>query len=608
MSSLTMRFIGRSSKLLGDIEGTKRYKKEVYFDEKVDIFGHAEFPITQSTTNLDGSNTHLRVGETLYPFTFPLPPGLPSSFEWPDGNVLYFVEAKLTRASWKDKRVSSRLQVEGVYDLNLEPGVLNPVEIKRQKYVKHLLSKSGPYGFTFKCSRSGFVRGHSLPFSVEIRNLSKVDSRKLKVSLLQEVKLGDGKAVATLIEQMKGPKVTSGEVVTWEARLKVPGGIPPTNLGNVLSYPVVIPVLYFIHIQLSLRNCREEPICVKVPVTIGSIPIQRQRALSVPSLDGSSTTPAFTLSSNGHRMDCPMSQLILPSAAITTSQFSPHLVSVNTATSFTHTQLNRGQSLYPNHTISRSNRTPVQILGPVRQYEYYFEYDDSTASNRGATTRGESFFQRRRNQNNLPHTRNGRQIIPFATNYHLVNESPPPSYDEIFTRERLPPEATFSIIHPNANDNSHERIISSNSINNHDELAHRALSAQPSSSTEEDGDDSSSLVLPLSNDNNSSTSSSSSGGSTSCDSDDTSTNDEFASSSSSSGISASASCEELKHCHDLQNDLELRNGNGYMMMRNSICDYEDDDDVQGVKDYLYDDIRSVNTVICGSGSENEDDA
>lgn len=127
----------------------------------------------------------LRVGETLYPFTFPLPPGLPSSFEWPDGNVLYFVEAKLTRASWKDKRVSSRIQVEGVYDLNMEPSVLTPIEVKRQKYVKHLLTKSGPYGFTFKCNRSGFVKGHSLPFSVEIRNLSKVDSRKLRVSLLQ---------------------------------------------------------------------------------------------------------------------------------------------------------------------------------------------------------------------------------------------------------------------------------------------------------------------------------------------------------------------------------------------------------------------------------------
>ncbi len=37
-----MRFIGRSSKLLGEVEGTKRYKKEVYFDEKMDVFGHGK--------------------------------------------------------------------------------------------------------------------------------------------------------------------------------------------------------------------------------------------------------------------------------------------------------------------------------------------------------------------------------------------------------------------------------------------------------------------------------------------------------------------------------------------------------------------------------------
>ncbi len=65
----------------------------------------------------------------------------------------------------------------------------------------------------------------------------------------QEVKPEGGKSVATLVEQMKGPPVTAGEVVTWEARLKIPGGIPPSNLGNVLSYPVVIHVYYFLHVR-----------------------------------------------------------------------------------------------------------------------------------------------------------------------------------------------------------------------------------------------------------------------------------------------------------------------------------------------------------------------
>jgi len=161
-------------------------------------------------------------------------------------------------------------------------------------------------------------------------------------------------------------------------------------------------------------------------------------------------------------------------------------------------------------------------------------------------------------------------------------------------------------------------------------VAHRALSAQPSSSSSsssEEEDSSTSLVLPLSLSNanagddgdgdaddasNSSTDSVTS--SNSCDSDDTasalSTTDEFTSSSS-----VSASFEELKLCHDLQNptDLELTRGNGYpcgkimSINSSSISDYED---VQGVKGYVYSDSmrRTTNLgVICGRGSDDDDD-
>lgn len=134
-------------------------------------------------------------------------------------------------------------------------------------------------------------------------------------------------------------------------------------------------------------------------MTIGTIPYSR-RALSVPSLDDASNYLPYT--SNGHRVDCPMSQLILPSPAISTSQFSPHLVSVNTATSYTHMQVTRGHSLAPQTT---PRNPPLQVFAPVRQYEYYFEYEDATGSTRSVTSRGESLFQRRRNQSNAANIR-----------------------------------------------------------------------------------------------------------------------------------------------------------------------------------------------------------
>lgn len=164
--------------------------------------------------------------------------------------------------------------------------------------------------------------------------------------------------------------------------------------------------------QLSLKHCREDPICIKIPITIGTIPLQR-RAISVPSLDEVSSSHLFPYSTNGHRVDCPLSQLVVPSGALSTSQFSPHLVSINSATSYTHTHVSRNHSLMPYHTFSpRSHRTqPSQILGPARQYEYYFEYEDANGSTRSVTSRGDALFHRRRHQAG-GQGRNGRCLVP----------------------------------------------------------------------------------------------------------------------------------------------------------------------------------------------------
>lgn len=99
---------------------------------------------------------------------------------------MYIVEARLTRSSWKDdKKASSRFTVEGVYDLNLDPVSTLPVSIQKSKYIQHLLSKSGPFAFSLSTAKSGWIRGHSLLFHLEMKNLSKVDTKRVKVALVQ---------------------------------------------------------------------------------------------------------------------------------------------------------------------------------------------------------------------------------------------------------------------------------------------------------------------------------------------------------------------------------------------------------------------------------------
>lgn len=126
------------------------------------------------------------VGETLFPFSFTLPRGLPSSFAWSRGSIVYWVEAYLTRSGWKDdKKVAVRLGVDGIYDLNIDPGAWIPGTGGGSKYLSHLLDKSGPFAFTVATERSGFLKGGTIPFQVVVRNLSKVEAKRVKVSLIQ---------------------------------------------------------------------------------------------------------------------------------------------------------------------------------------------------------------------------------------------------------------------------------------------------------------------------------------------------------------------------------------------------------------------------------------
>lgn len=78
--------------------------------------------------------------------------------------------------------------------------------------------------------------------------------------------------MATLVEQVKGPPITAGEAVTWEARLKIPTGIPPSQLGNVLNYPVVINVCYVLHVSWFYFACTYQ-------ITTHSIPQHYQMGI-----------------------------------------------------------------------------------------------------------------------------------------------------------------------------------------------------------------------------------------------------------------------------------------------------------------------------------------
>ena len=82
---------------------------ETYFESRVYVFGN-------------GSDSQLGVGEHRFPFSFALPPQLPTSFEGEFGSVRYSARATLLHAKpQKVKEITAFFTVNSVLDLNTKP-------------------------------------------------------------------------------------------------------------------------------------------------------------------------------------------------------------------------------------------------------------------------------------------------------------------------------------------------------------------------------------------------------------------------------------------------------------------------------------------------------
>lgn len=83
-----------------------------------------------------GDQNHLPPGTHFYPFSFQLPPNLPSSFEGGDGHVRYTIRGVMDRASWrkKEKDTKKPFTVIALLDLNLYPNAAVRIDYM---YVQH---------------------------------------------------------------------------------------------------------------------------------------------------------------------------------------------------------------------------------------------------------------------------------------------------------------------------------------------------------------------------------------------------------------------------------------------------------------------------------------
>lgn len=212
-------------------------------------------------------------GQFAYPFEFLLPNDLPSSFLSRIGTVSYVMEATLRIPDNRSDVVSIvPFTVNGILDLNMEPGAKVPFETRRYKSICCLCCTSGPVGFLFRLPRRAYVPGEVIAFTAELSNQSGQKIHGMKVSLVQVCKFhADGNSNSTMrpIRSVQGPEVDPGDTEVWaEKMLRIPP-IPPTRLATCK----IIDVQYVLHLELNLPslsiNLREE-----IPITIGTIPLR----------------------------------------------------------------------------------------------------------------------------------------------------------------------------------------------------------------------------------------------------------------------------------------------------------------------------------------------
>ena len=171
---VSIRFVGKAH-VRWTVDKTTWDVTEPYIDGKIILWSSDQSP--------DGK---LDPGEYNWPFTFTIPPNVPSSFEGTVGNIRYSLEGRIRTGLMKfDHKVEVRIPVQQVVSIT-NPQLLEPVRQEVQKTVCCLCCASGPVVLNVAVPKAGFCIGESFPVHVTIENGS---SRQvtLRVAINQRV-------------------------------------------------------------------------------------------------------------------------------------------------------------------------------------------------------------------------------------------------------------------------------------------------------------------------------------------------------------------------------------------------------------------------------------
>ncbi|KAJ8303884.1 hypothetical protein KUTeg_017467, partial [Tegillarca granosa] len=232
----------------------------MYFDQRVPVYG-----------KVLGHPDSLPAGRHTFPFSFLLPPNLPSSFEGAHGYVRYTVKATIDKP-WKfDHDTKRPFTVICLLDLNLQPNAASGAQGTNSKMLCCLCCKSGPISGTVRIDRIGYVPGEAICINAETENLSnrKCDVSARLVMYTTFRATTKSRTSCTEVARLTHPTLEEGGSDIWSGeRMAIPP-VPPSFLVGCN----IIDISYILEFVIDPSGPAFK-LSIPLEIIIGTIPLR----------------------------------------------------------------------------------------------------------------------------------------------------------------------------------------------------------------------------------------------------------------------------------------------------------------------------------------------
>ncbi|GFS23760.1 arrestin domain-containing protein 3 [Elysia marginata] len=279
----------------------KNRRNHIRYYKANETYFRYERELMKRSTERRGSIS-VNEGSYMYPFSFRLPPHIPSSFEGPLGHVRYWVTGTVEK-TWGSDHVSRvELRVTNPLDLNLERDAVISQTDSSEAILCCLCCRTGPITCVFSLDHAGYVPGEFIHILGEIVNTStrKIGSTSARLLMHSEYTAeSKTKSHTECISEVKRGSIKPGGRDRWEGdSLLVPD--TPTSYLRGCS---IINVSYWVELVVHPSG---PAFNLKVPlkVILGTVPLRKPGEPSPgpsglcplkPHLAGMSTLPRKSL-------------------------------------------------------------------------------------------------------------------------------------------------------------------------------------------------------------------------------------------------------------------------------------------------------------------------